>query len=180
MDNHKTLYNYKTSHQQCVYIYIYNKYYCCRFITKSCPTLCGPMDCRPPGSSVRGISQARILEWVAISFFRGSSWSRNRTHISYVSCIGKVDSLQQCHLGSPINTVCCVLNHVQLSATPWTVAHQAHLSIGILQAGILGWVAKPSSRGSFWPRDRTQGFHLADRFFTIWAPGKVNKNYNLY
>ena len=42
-------------------------------VVKSCPTLCDPMDCRLPGSSVHGISQARILEWVAISFSRGSS-----------------------------------------------------------------------------------------------------------
>ena len=41
--------------------------------TQSCPTLCDPMDCRLPGSSVHGIFQARILEWVAISFSRGSS-----------------------------------------------------------------------------------------------------------
>ena len=43
-------------------------------------------DCSPPGSSVHGLSQARILEWVGISFSRGSSWSRDRTQ---VSCIGK-------------------------------------------------------------------------------------------
>ena len=42
-------------------------------VAQSCPTLCDPMDCSPPGSSVRGISRARILEWVAISFSRGSS-----------------------------------------------------------------------------------------------------------
>ena len=40
-------------------------------VSQSCPTLCDPMDCSPPGSSVHGISQARILEWVAISFSRG-------------------------------------------------------------------------------------------------------------
>ena len=40
---------------------------------QSCPTLCQPMDCSLPGSSVHGISQARILEWVGISNFRGSS-----------------------------------------------------------------------------------------------------------
>ena len=39
---------------------------------QSCPTLCDPMDCSPPASSVRGILQARILEWVAMSSFRGS------------------------------------------------------------------------------------------------------------
>ena len=40
---------------------------CCCWVAQSCPTLCDPMDCSPPGSSVHGISQARILEWVAIS-----------------------------------------------------------------------------------------------------------------
>ena len=49
-----------------------------------CLTLCNPMDCRPPGSSIHGIFQARILEWVSISFSRGSSWPRDRT---WVSCI---------------------------------------------------------------------------------------------
>ena len=42
-------------------------------VTQSCLTLCDPMDCSPPGSSVHGILQARILEWVALFFFRGSS-----------------------------------------------------------------------------------------------------------
>ena len=45
----------------------------------SCPTLCDPMDCSPPGSSVPGILQARILEWVAMPSFRGSSQPRDRT-----------------------------------------------------------------------------------------------------
>ena len=42
-------------------------------VAQSCPTLCDPMDCSPPGSSVHGIFQARVLEWVAISFSRRSS-----------------------------------------------------------------------------------------------------------
>ena len=42
-------------------------------VTRSCPTLCDPMDCSPPGSSVHEISQARLLEWVAISSSGGSS-----------------------------------------------------------------------------------------------------------
>ena len=45
-----------------------------------------PMDCSPPGSSVQGIHQARILEWVAISSSRGSSWPRDRT---FISCLGR-------------------------------------------------------------------------------------------
>ena len=48
-----------------------------------------PMDCNPPGSSVHGILQARILEWVAISSSRGSSWPRDQTQLSYISCIGR-------------------------------------------------------------------------------------------
>ena len=47
---------------------------------------CNPMDCSPPGSSVHGISQARILKWVAISSSREPSRPRDQTHISYVSC----------------------------------------------------------------------------------------------
>ena len=52
-----------------------------------CPTLCYPIDGSPPGSSVPGILQARILEWVAVSFSRGSSRPRDRIHISCVSCM---------------------------------------------------------------------------------------------
>ena len=46
---------------------------CVFSVTQSCPILCSPMDCSLPGYSVHGISQARILEWVAISSYRGSS-----------------------------------------------------------------------------------------------------------
>ena len=54
-----------------------------------CPTLCNPMDCSPPGSSLHGIPQARILEWVAISYSRGSSQPRNQTYVSCISCFGR-------------------------------------------------------------------------------------------
>ena len=54
-----------------------------------CLTLCDPMDCTPPGSSVHGIFQARILEWVTRPFSSRSSQLRDRTCISYVSCIGR-------------------------------------------------------------------------------------------
>ena len=49
-----------------------------------CPTLCDPMDCSPQGSSVHVILQARILEWVAIPFSRGSSRPRDQTQVSYI------------------------------------------------------------------------------------------------
>ena len=55
-----------------------------RDIAQSCPTLCDPMGCSLPGSSVCGIFQARVLEWVAISFSRGSSGPRDRTPVSRI------------------------------------------------------------------------------------------------
>jgi len=58
---------------------------CCCSVAQSCPTLCDPMDCRPLGSSVHGIFQARIWEQVAISCFRGSSQPRDRTCVSLAS-----------------------------------------------------------------------------------------------
>ena len=54
-------------------------------VTQSCLTLCDPVDCSPPGSSLHGILQARILEWVAISFSRGSSWPRDQTQVSCIA-----------------------------------------------------------------------------------------------
>ena len=58
-------------------------------VSQLCLTLCDPMDCSQPGSSVRGISQGRILEWVAVPFSRRSSWPRDWTYVFWVSCIGR-------------------------------------------------------------------------------------------
>ena len=54
----------------------------CVLVTQSCPTLCDPMDGRPPGYSIQGILQARILEWIVIPFFRGSFWLRDWLRVS--------------------------------------------------------------------------------------------------
>ena len=62
-------------------------------------TVCDPMDCNPPGSSVHGILQATILEWIAIPFFTGPSRPRDQTWVSCV--IG--DSLQSEPPGKPKN-----------------------------------------------------------------------------
>ena len=56
-----------------------------RVCAQSCPALCDPMDCKLPGASVHGIFQVRILEWSAISFFRGSSQPCDQTWVSYIS-----------------------------------------------------------------------------------------------
>ena len=62
---------------------------CCCLVTKSCLTLCDPRNCSPSNSSVHGIFQARILEWVAISSSRKSFWPRDQTQFSCVSCIDR-------------------------------------------------------------------------------------------
>ena len=72
-------------------------------VTQSRPALCNPVDCSPPGSSLERISQARIVEWVAISSSRGSSRPRDQTQVSYVSCRGRWVLFRQRHLGSPRN-----------------------------------------------------------------------------
>ena len=81
----------------CVCVYV--------LIPQSCPTLCDAKDCSPPGSSVHEISQARILEWVAIPFCRASSQPRDRTQ---VSCIAGKYSLPSESPGKPnsLYTVC--------------------------------------------------------------------------
>ena len=60
-----------------------------------------PQECGPPGSSVRGILQARILEWVAMPSSRGSSQPRDQTRVCCTSCTGRQALYHQCHLGSP-------------------------------------------------------------------------------
>ena len=69
-----------------LYFYNYLKYNCIKMYlwlyAQSCLTLCDPMDYNPPGSSVHGISQARILEWVGISSSRGFPWPRDQTLVS--------------------------------------------------------------------------------------------------
>ena len=61
----------------------------CGAVSQSCTTLCDPMDCSLPGSSIRGIFQARLLEWVAMPSCKESSWPRDRIQVSYASCIGR-------------------------------------------------------------------------------------------
>ena len=69
-------------------------------VAQLCPTLCDPMDCSLRGSSTHGIFQARVLEWVAISFSRGSSRPRHRTRVSHIA------SRRLSHQGSSCSTCC--------------------------------------------------------------------------
>ena len=63
----------------CVYVCVYAK------SLQSCPTLCDPMEYRPPGSSVHGVLQARILEWAAFASSRGSSLPSDPTQVSCIA-----------------------------------------------------------------------------------------------
>ena len=87
---------------------------------RSCPTLCDSMACSPPGSSVHGILQARTLQWVAMPSSRGSSWPRERTCISYVSCTGRQVLYHYRHLKTPneshwrIWKIHCCVNRVSV------------------------------------------------------------------
>ena len=70
-------------------------------LLQSYPTLCDPIDCSLPDSSVHGILQARTLEWMAMSSSRGPSQPRDLSHISDISCFGRQVLYHQHHLGSP-------------------------------------------------------------------------------
>ena len=82
---------------------VYKRFcHCCYLVAQSCPTLCDPMDCSRPGSSAHGILQARVLEWVATPFSRGSSQPRDRTPIFSISFTGTLPlhfTLPLRHLG---------------------------------------------------------------------------------
>ena len=79
---------------------------CCVLITQSRPALCNPMDCSPSGSSVHEIFQTRILEWVAISFSRGSSQPRNQNP-GLLNC--RQILYQLSYKGSPIVAFKCIM-----------------------------------------------------------------------
>ena len=122
---------------------------CVCSIPQSCLILCNPVDCSPPGSSVHGIFQTIILEWVSISCSRGFSWPKDQTSVSWVSCmaggffttmpsekswscwlrvriqfLGKQVQGQRNALSVKVTQSCPTL------ATPWTVAHKVPLSMG--------------------------------------------------
>ena len=161
-------------------------------VAKLCQTLCVPMDYNSPGSSVHGISQARILEWVAISFSRGSSWFRDWT---WISCIGRrilyhwvIREAQEksfCNLNSyfyPISGLWISVHAKSLScvwlfATLWTIALHALLSMGFCRQEY--WSGLPLSSPVDLPHPGIEPMSLmcpalAGRFFTTNATWEVN------
>ena len=96
-------------------------------VTQVCPTLCNPMDYNPPGSSIHGILQARILEWIAIPFCRRSSRPRDWTQVSCIA--GRFFTVWATRKPLGYATL-SHFSHVWLCATPQTVAYQAPPSLG--------------------------------------------------
>ena len=103
----------------------------------------------------------QLLEWVAISFSRGSSWLRDRTHVFCNTCIGR-QILYHCTTWKAwIYTVSSVAQSCQTLCKPMDCSMPGFSVHGILQARILKWVAMPSSRGSSWLRDRTHVCYIS-------------------
>ena len=90
-------------------------------VAQSCPTLCDPMDCSPPGSSVHKIFQARIVECIAISFSRGSFQPRDQTWVSCTAGRFFTDWATNLHLNSILlSTGCLTLSKVLNLSEPFT------------------------------------------------------------
>ena len=108
---------------------------------QSCQTLCNPMDYSPPCSSVHGILQARIMEWIAISFFGGSSIPRDQTRVSYISCIGRQILNHQYH--QPHAHGCELLSGVSLVEVGHIHRRIYRTSNSWLRNGGLNWPRTP-------------------------------------
>ena len=127
------------------------------------------MDCSSPGSSIHGIFQPGVLEWVAISFSRGSSRCRDKTRVSCI--IGRcftVWATREVYI-LIISLSLFSLSVVSDSCNPMDFSPPGSSVHGILQARILEWVAISFSRGSSQTRNQTWVSCMAGKFFTVWA-----------
>ena len=139
---------------------------CMRACAQSYLTLCDPTDCSLPGSSVHGISQARLLEWVAIFSSRGFSRPRDWT---LVSCFGQVDSLPLCHLGISISTAAAKsLQSCPTLCNPIDGSPPGSPILGILQARTLEWVAISFSNAWKW-KVKLKSLSRVRLFATPWT-----------
>ena len=138
------------------------------------------MDSSLPGSSVHGIFQAIVLEWIAISFSRGSSRPRNWTQ---VSCIAgrrfTIWATREARLGIHHLIKSLTVQFSSVAQSCPTLCDPMDCVVysirGILQARILEWVAISFSRGSSRPRDRTQVSRIRGRCFNLWATREALK-----
>ena len=148
---------------------------CICMCAQSCLNLREPMDCSPPGSSVHGISQARLLDCFAISYSRGSSGTRHGTHVSCVSCIGRW-ILYHCTTWEALNGLICYQLYSGRALLPWALwkskrsrnEHivKLYLVLGVRKTNIYWYL------NSYWWRRR---WHPTP----IFLPGKSHGRRNL-
>ena len=143
---------------------------------------CDPLDCSLPGSSGHEIFQARILKWVAISFSRRSSQPRDWTQVSHIVgrsftvsleedgkclCCSVVENALEVKWSRSVMSNSFFFFHVQLVASPWTVAHYAPLSMGFSRQEYWSGLPFPSPEDlpnpGIEPRDRTQVSHIVSK-----------------
>ena len=140
-------------------------------LAEPCPALCNPMDCRPPGSSVHGTVQARILECVAVLFSRGSSRCKDQTWVSWIA--GRFFIVWATR-EAPSHPKRSAVPVVSDSCDPVDGSLPGSSVHGILKTRILQWVAISFSRGSSRPRDRTWVSRIVGRRFTVWATSQIS------
>ena len=159
------------------------------------------MDCSLPASSVHGLSEARILQWVAISFFRGSSWPRDWTLVSWIAGRYPYPLSQWGRQRSsftfstttgeqlPARHSCYLQTSLRSAQVKWREVAQSRPTLydpvdcslpgssihGIFQARILQWVAISFFRGASRPRDRTRVSCMAGGLFTAEPPGRSTR-----
>ena len=138
----------------------------CAKLLPSYLTLCDPMDCSPPGLSVHGILQARMLEWVSMPFSRESFWPRDQTGTSDVSCIGRQilyhcsvtwGALVQINLNIWLLKVKLVAQWCLTLCDPVDCSLPGSYVHGIFQARTPEWAAISFSRGSSLPKGLNPG-----------------------
>ena len=139
-------------------------------VAQSCPTLCDPMDCSLSGFSVHGIFQERVLEWITISFSRGSSRPRNWT---WVSCIAGRRFTVWATIVYWLIVVVWSPSRVWLSVTPWTVACQAPLSMRFSRQEYWSSFLFPTPGDLPKPGSEPVSPALAGRFFITEPPGSL-------
>ena len=148
-------------------------------ITQSCPTLCDPMDCSLPGSSIHGIFQARVLEWGAIAFSKGSSWLRDQTQ---VSCIAGRCSTLWASGETPKMPLSLVIKHnINRHKSPVTLIIYTLECICVENVTLSLWALHPQTYNHrVTMRKKSDMFKLRDILQNIWAilfkTVKVNKN----
>ena len=122
---------------------------CCVLVTQLCPTVCDPLDCSPPGSSVYGVLQARILEWVAMPSSRGSFPPRDQNLCPLCLLHRQAGPLPLAPRGKPISLPGALMHGFSLSS--WLKARRERLNSLASPAAVSSVRSLPEGDGSKLP-----------------------------